>query len=129
MRHVWLDKRRRPARSRVAAISPRGHGARPPFLDLNFDGTIGAGREPQPLFFQQPPENLLERRGAERREINPPHIELAEPVKDGDASRRVVRGGAWTSAPGYLRSAGRSSWDSAGLRDALGFRLARTLNH
>ena len=40
---------------------------------------IGAGREPQSLFCQQPPENFLERRSTQRREIDPPHIELAEP--------------------------------------------------
>jgi formylglycine-generating enzyme required for sulfatase activity len=45
-----------------------------------------------------------------------------------DASRRVVRGGAWFYDSRYLRAASRD-WDSTGYRSGvLGFRLARTLN-
>ncbi len=49
-------------------------------------------------------------------------------VRGGDPSRPVVRGGCWGDAPGFLRAANRD-WHTAGYRnDALGFRLARTLN-
>jgi formylglycine-generating enzyme required for sulfatase activity len=50
-------------------------------------------------------------------------------VKDGDASRRVVRGGSWYSGPLFLQAASRSSGFSSGYRIVdIGFRLARTLN-
>jgi formylglycine-generating enzyme required for sulfatase activity len=49
-------------------------------------------------------------------------------VKDGDAGRRVVRGGSWNSYPRFLRAAYRG-WNAIDIRYAyLGFRLARTLN-
>jgi formylglycine-generating enzyme required for sulfatase activity len=45
----------------------------------------------------------------------------------GDCSRRVVRGGSWVSAAGYLRSAKRY-WSSPSIRSSIGgFRVARTL--
>ena len=45
----------------------------------------------------------------------------------GDCSRRVVRGGSWSGAPMFLRSAYRSR-DTAGNRDFYsGFRVTRTL--
>ena len=47
--------------------------------------------------------------------------------ESGDCSRRVLRGGAWYSRPGNLRSADRDG-NSAGVRDDdTGFRVARTL--
>jgi hypothetical protein len=49
-------------------------------------------------------------------------------VEDGDASRRVVRGGSWDNVPLYLRVATRSG-NSTGYRfNYVGFRLARTLS-
>jgi formylglycine-generating enzyme required for sulfatase activity len=49
-------------------------------------------------------------------------------VKDGDAGRRVVRGGSWIDFPQPLRVAGRIG-DSTGDRSgSIGFRLARTLS-
>ena len=48
-------------------------------------------------------------------------------VSGGDCEGRVLRGGSWDYAPGYLRSAYRD-WDAAGNRDyVIGFRVARTL--
>ena len=48
--------------------------------------------------------------------------------ESGDCTRRVLRGGSWSSKPQNLRSAIRS-WDTAGNRnDLAGFRVARTLN-
>ena len=45
----------------------------------------------------------------------------------GDCTRRVLRGGSWIDAPGYLRAANRSG-SSTGVRDNfIGFRVARTL--
>jgi formylglycine-generating enzyme required for sulfatase activity len=45
----------------------------------------------------------------------------------GDCSARVLRGGSWSSIPGFLRSAARDRSDAA-LRDQIfGFRVARTL--
>ena len=46
----------------------------------------------------------------------------------GNCSRRVVRGGSWTNAPKYVRSADRS-WDPVGYRNIyVGFRVARTFD-
>ena len=48
--------------------------------------------------------------------------------RSGDCSRRVLRGGSWSSEPDVLRSADRDRLP-AGLRfDFFGFRLARTIN-
>jgi formylglycine-generating enzyme required for sulfatase activity len=45
-----------------------------------------------------------------------------------DCGRRVIRGGSWESGPRNLRAANRD-WDAADFRgNAIGFRLARTLN-
>lgn len=47
--------------------------------------------------------------------------------QEGDCSRRVLRGGYWSSVPWYLRSAFRD-WDRPdGRGRIIGFRLARTL--
>jgi formylglycine-generating enzyme required for sulfatase activity len=49
-------------------------------------------------------------------------------MKDGNESRRVVRGGSWGNSPRILRAAYRSS-DFTDIRDNdRGFRVARTLN-
>ena len=48
--------------------------------------------------------------------------------KDGDASRRVVRGGSWYHDPQILRSANRDGFTTVDRNGLLGFRLARTLN-
>lgn len=45
----------------------------------------------------------------------------------GNCDRRVVRGGAWTSAPWLLRASYRGSFPPAQRIINLGFRLARTL--
>ncbi len=46
---------------------------------------------------------------------------------DGNCNSHIVRGGAWDSAPQYIRSAYRN-WNSTGGRyNVVGFRLARTL--
>jgi formylglycine-generating enzyme required for sulfatase activity len=45
----------------------------------------------------------------------------------GDCTNRMLSGGSWDSAPGYLRSADRT-WDSTGGRsDGIGFHVGRTL--
>jgi formylglycine-generating enzyme required for sulfatase activity len=45
----------------------------------------------------------------------------------GDCSRRVVRGGSWSTYPVNLRAANRP-WNAPDIRDVhLGFRLGRTL--
>jgi formylglycine-generating enzyme required for sulfatase activity len=49
-------------------------------------------------------------------------------AKDGDASRRVVRGGSWVDGPQDLRAADRNQTATGGRNFNLGFRLARTLN-
>jgi formylglycine-generating enzyme required for sulfatase activity len=49
-------------------------------------------------------------------------------LEDGNASRRVVRGGSWISNSQFLRAASRFG-NPPGYRDIIiGFRLARTLN-
>jgi len=45
----------------------------------------------------------------------------------GDCSRRVVRGGSWSSSPQYLRSAYRIRYSTGVRYDDLGFRVGRTL--
>ena len=45
-----------------------------------------------------------------------------------DSSRRVIRGGSWTNPPLALRSAVRNHYYSNSGRDALGFRVARSLD-
>jgi formylglycine-generating enzyme required for sulfatase activity len=47
----------------------------------------------------------------------------------GECSRRVIRGGSWVSAPGYLRASFRSSIVATDRRYAVGFRLARSLDN
>jgi formylglycine-generating enzyme required for sulfatase activity len=46
----------------------------------------------------------------------------------GDCSRRVVRGGSWSSFPRNLRAAFRDGFTSDARYDDVGFRLARTLS-
>ncbi|MDE0005136.1 MAG: SUMF1/EgtB/PvdO family nonheme iron enzyme [Rhodospirillaceae bacterium] len=46
---------------------------------------------------------------------------------DGDCTRRVIRGGAWTSSPTNLRSANRIRNARGDRRDDLGFRVVRAL--
>jgi formylglycine-generating enzyme required for sulfatase activity len=46
--------------------------------------------------------------------------------KDGDASRRVVRGGSWDDDPQNLRASGRGGGSADVRVNVLGFRLART---
>jgi formylglycine-generating enzyme required for sulfatase activity len=48
-------------------------------------------------------------------------------MQGDDGSRRVVRGGAWSDLPRYLRSAQRDWYDVEDRNNFLGFRLARTL--
>ena len=48
-------------------------------------------------------------------------------TEGGDASRRVVRGGSWTTAPQDLRSANRGRDTSDDRINNLGFRVGRTL--
>ncbi len=45
----------------------------------------------------------------------------------GDCSARVLRGGAWLSDPGFLRSADRNRGTAGGRYSSSGFRVARTL--
>jgi len=45
----------------------------------------------------------------------------------GSCSLRVLRGGAWVSEPGYLRSAYRVRYNSGSRYSVVGFRVARTL--
>jgi formylglycine-generating enzyme required for sulfatase activity len=47
-------------------------------------------------------------------------------LQGGDSSRRVLRGGAWSSDPGDLRAAGRDRGNSTVRDIGLGFRVART---
>jgi formylglycine-generating enzyme required for sulfatase activity len=48
-------------------------------------------------------------------------------VSGGDCSRRVLRGGSWSSRPRLLRAADRN-WNTTDIRSfSLGFRVARTL--
>jgi hypothetical protein len=49
-------------------------------------------------------------------------------VKDGDVSRRVVRGGSWGNYPQILRAANRSRDSAVDRISNGGFRVARTLN-
>jgi formylglycine-generating enzyme required for sulfatase activity len=49
-------------------------------------------------------------------------------VKDGDAGRRVVRGGSWDSLPRALRAAYRYGVTADYRDNIIGFRLARTLS-
>jgi formylglycine-generating enzyme required for sulfatase activity len=48
--------------------------------------------------------------------------------KDGDAARRVVRGGSWFYFPQFLRAAFRLRNSTDYRLIVIGFRLARTLN-
>ena len=48
--------------------------------------------------------------------------------KDGDSSRRVVRGGSWSDGPRGLRSANRFGFQPVSRYGGLGFRVSRTLN-
>ncbi len=47
----------------------------------------------------------------------------------GDCSRRIVRGGSWTSDPSLLRSAARVAVPGGDRSSDVGFRVARTLLH
>ena len=47
---------------------------------------------------------------------------------DGDCTRRILRGGSWSSSPSVVRAAARE-WDNASVRDTtIGFRLAAAVN-
>ena len=47
---------------------------------------------------------------------------------DGDCDHRIVRGGAWSLPPEFLRSAKRNGSTPSGARlNAIGFRVARTI--
>ena len=46
----------------------------------------------------------------------------------GDCRRRVVRGGSWYNAPGYLRSSSRFGLDAGNWTSTIGFRLARDIS-
>jgi formylglycine-generating enzyme required for sulfatase activity len=48
-------------------------------------------------------------------------------LQGGDTTRRVVRGGSWSSIPHFLRSAYRHSFTTDDRGNGQGFRLARTL--
>ena len=47
--------------------------------------------------------------------------------KDGDKSRRVLRGGSWLYNPRYLRAALRNGYSAVLSNDIVGFRVARQL--
>jgi len=47
--------------------------------------------------------------------------------KHEECISRVIRGGAWSSSPRYLRSANRFRSEPIERNDSLGFRLARTI--
>lgn len=47
--------------------------------------------------------------------------------KTGDCSRRVTRGGSWSTGPGQMRSAARKGREAGGRWSNFGFRVARTL--
>ena len=46
----------------------------------------------------------------------------------GDCSRRVLRGGSWSTIPRFLRSAARNGFTTGTRDDNAGFRVARTLD-
>jgi formylglycine-generating enzyme required for sulfatase activity len=50
-----------------------------------------------------------------------------EPWLNGDCSRRMLRGGAWLTAPSNTRSASRARNVATLRSDSVGFRVARTL--
>lgn len=50
--------------------------------------------------------------------------ETAEPVRSGDCSRRVIRGGDWTSSPAELRAANRARISVSTRERTIGFRVA-----
>ena len=50
---------------------------------------------------------------------------LVTPPPDADASLRVARGGTWTTAPTFCRSAARFAAGPAERFGGVGFRLAR----
>jgi formylglycine-generating enzyme required for sulfatase activity len=45
----------------------------------------------------------------------------------GDGARRVLRGGAWSNHPRYLRSALRNGFSAVLANDIVGFRVVREL--
>ena len=51
-----------------------------------------------------------------------------DPWGPPDGAQRVKRGGAWSSYPQSLRSAGRASTDAGIATDTIGFRLARSVS-
>ncbi len=48
-------------------------------------------------------------------------------ITGGDCSNRILRGGSWSSSPGYLRSANRDGNTTVTRINYVGFRLGRTL--
>ncbi|MDD4928581.1 MAG: SUMF1/EgtB/PvdO family nonheme iron enzyme [Gallionella sp.] len=53
--------------------------------------------------------------------------EWVSDCREGNCTRRVVRGGAWNNNPQYAHASYRSRVDTAHHSDYIGFRLARTL--
>jgi formylglycine-generating enzyme required for sulfatase activity len=51
--------------------------------------------------------------------------DAAQPVLDGDCSRRVIRGGSWHNYPDALRSAARFALPVTMRSSSIGFRVAR----
>ena len=48
--------------------------------------------------------------------------------ESGNCGRRVLRGGSWSSSPGYLHSASREWYTSGNRNNDTGFRVAKTLD-
>ncbi len=56
-----------------------------------------------------------------------PDAAVTDPVGDGDAATRVIRGGSWLSGAAHLRSAMRGINPAAARGNNVGFRMARTV--